>query len=158
MDLKFTFGGASSDHGHDDAPPGVSLPFPTAQASTSSVLEILVRPGDAGLVAEAVSGDGVTYARAQVACDDVVPDQDPTQLALLVRSALARVVAELDGPLAMAITGVVLELGEAGSAVIVELGVDPGPNSAEPGAAAALVTEALQRRTGIASGTPVRLA
>ena len=139
MDLKFTFGGASPDHG--DAPSGVPLPFSTSApgpASTSGVLEIRVRRGEAAAVAEAVSGDGVTYGRAEV------PVPDAGALPRAVRSAMARAVAELEGPLAGSVTAVVLELGPDAPAVLDELGVGDR------------VGEALQRRIGLAAETPVR--
>ncbi len=152
MDLKFTFEGASPDRldaaGRGDAPSGIPLPFsvgPSGTASTSSVLEIAVRRSGAAVLAEVVSGDGVTYARSEVAEDA----RDPASLARSVRSALARAVAELEGPLAESVTAVVLDLGDAGSAVLGELGLDTG---------APAVDDALQRRIGIASGTPIRLA
>ena len=110
MDLKFSFGGASPDHSHDghgEAPSGIPLPFSVAPASTSSVLEVHVRVTDAQVIAEALSGDGVTYGRAEL--DEA--DRDPLALARAVRSVTARVVAELDGPLAEAVTGLVLRLG-----------------------------------------------
>jgi len=151
MDLKFSFGGASPDHhDHGGAPSGIPLPFTTAPATRSSVLEAAVRRAgdgpDATLVAEILSGDGVTYARAEVASPG---DEDPATLARGVRSALSRAVAELDGPLAESVTAVVLDLGDAGAGILTELGID---------AAAPAVDPAMQRRIGIAEGTPIRLS
>ncbi|WP_010157479.1 hypothetical protein, partial [Leucobacter chromiiresistens] len=77
MDLKFSFGGASPDHHHDDggAPSGIPLPFTTkTPGSTSSELEATVRREGAQLVGEVVTGDGVTYARAEVPLRDEQPD------------------------------------------------------------------------------------
>lgn len=157
MDLKFSFGGASPDHGHGDAPSGIPLPFSVAPVSTSSVLEVQVRLTDAEVIAEAVSGDGVTYGRAEIAA----AGRDPLALARAVRSVTARVVAELDGPLSEAVTGLVLTLEGHEVAVIealefpltpVEAGEDRDQN-ARP--AVAVTSEPFQRRTGIASGTPV---
>lgn len=101
---------------------------------------------DATLVAEVLSGDGVTYARAEVAMPG---GEDPAALARSVRSALSRAVAELDGPLAESVTAVVIDLGEAGAGILAELGID---------AAAPAVDSAMQRRIGIAEGTPIRLS
>lgn len=150
MDLKFTFGGASPDpghaaHDHGDAPSGIPLPFSTVPlASTSSVLEVRVRRAGGALVAEAVSGDGVVYCDAEVAAGD-----DPAGLARATRSALSRTVAGLEGPLAESVSAVVLGLGADGPAVLGEFGIP----TAEPAA----VDAALQRRIGIAAGTPIRL-
>ena len=145
MDLKFTFGGASPDHhDHGDAPSGIPLPFSTAPASTSSVLELSARLGRGSVIGEVITGDGVTYARAEVETQDLAP----TGLARATRSALSRAVAELEGPLAESVTAVVLDLGGAESAVASELGL----SAAEP-----TVGEALQRRIGVGAGVPVRI-
>ncbi|MBL3700954.1 hypothetical protein [Leucobacter luti] len=167
MDLKFTFGGASPDHhDHGDAPSGVSLPLtakPVSLGPTSSVLEITARRADSGIVAEAVSGDGVTYARAEVALpagpgadgadaadtDSADAGAQTAAAAKAVRSAISRVIAGLDGPLADGVTGLVLDLGADAAEVLTALGIDP---------AAPVVDAALQRRAGIAMGTPVRIA
>ncbi|PRI09991.1 hypothetical protein [Leucobacter massiliensis] len=151
MDLKFTFGGASPDrHDHGGAPSGVPLPFstvaPGAGLSTSSVLEVRARRAGTAALAEAVSGDGVVYASAEVA----FADDGPASLARAVRSALSRAVAGLEGPLAESVSAVVLELGDAGQKVLAELGIADAANAA--------VDEALQRRIGVGAGTPVRLA
>lgn len=149
MDLKFSFGGASPDHhDHGGAPSGVSLPLsvkPVSLGPASSVLEIVLRRADATLVAEAVSGDGVTYARAEV---DLAADAAPAALAKASRSAISRAVAELDGPLSDSVTAIVLDLGPDSTGLLTELGIDP---------AAPVVDAALQRRAGIAMGTPVRI-
>ena len=144
MDLKFTFGGASPDHDHGGAPSGIPLPFSTAPASSSSELELVARLADGALVAEALSGDGVSYAHAETSAED----PDPAALARSARSALARAVAELEGPLSEAVTVVVLDLGAASEAVARELGLDP---------AVPVVDAALQRRIGVNAGTRVRL-
>ncbi|MBK0422468.1 hypothetical protein JD292_10335 [Leucobacter sp. CSA2] len=148
MDLKFSFGGASPDHDHGGAPSGIPLPFDVAPVSSSSELELVVRRDAAAdgerIVAEAISGDGVTYARAEVPA----AGDDAPALARAARSGMSRAVAELEGPLAEAITAVVLDLGGSGSDVARELGMDP---------AVPVITEALQRRIGVGAGTKVRL-
>lgn len=149
MDLKFSFGGASPDHhDHGGAPSGVSLPLsvkPVSLGPASSVLEIVLRRADPQLVAEAVSGDGVTYARAEV---ELAADPTPAVLAKATRSAISRAVAELDGPMSDSVTAIVLDLGSDSAGLLTELGIDP---------AAPVVDAALQRRAGIAMGTPVRI-
>ncbi|QIM16289.1 hypothetical protein G7067_07385 [Leucobacter insecticola] len=155
MDLKFSFGGATPDHDHgshgeagqDPALTGVPLPFTVTPASKSSVLEVHVRCSDTQVIAEAVSGDSVTYARSEV--DEAA--RDPAALARAVSSATARVVAGLEGPLAEAVSGVILSLGGSEQAVVVALGF--GNDVASP-----LTSEAFQRRTGVTSGTPVHIA
>ncbi|WP_449281908.1 hypothetical protein [Leucobacter sp.] len=156
MDLKFTFGGASPDHGHaahdrGDAPSGIPLPFSTTPiASSSGVLEVRVRRAGEALVAEAVSGDGVVYCSAEVRAGE----GDASALARATRSALSRSVAALEGPLAESVSAVVLDLGDDGPVALRELGIaidaaqDPS----------AVVDEALQRRIGVAAGTPIRFA
>lgn len=151
MDLKFSFGGASPDHSHGEAPSGIPLPFSVAPASTSSVLEVHVRVTDTHVIAEALSGDGVTYGRAEL--DEA--GRDPITLARAARSVTARVVAELDGPLAEAVTGLKLHLGGGEIAVIEALDF---PTSSVQAGAVAVTSEAFQRRTGIVSGTPVHIA
>lgn len=165
MDLKFSFGGASPDHGHGDAPSGIPLPFSVAPASTSSVLEVHVRLTDTQVIAEALSGDGVTYGRSEV--DETA--RDPRTLARASRSVIARVVAELDGPLAESVTGLVLRLDGDEIPVIEALDFPSAPvtgstavgdaGTPEGSAPAVAVTsEGFQRRTGIVSGTPVHIA
>ena len=151
MDLKFTFGGASPDHshGHGDAPSGIPLPFSTTPSSASGELLVVARLSGETLVAEALSGDGVSYAHAEV--DAAAPeggDPDPAALARAAKSAISRAVAELEGPLADAITALSLELDGAETAVAEQLGLDP---------AVPVVDAALQRRIGINAGTKVRL-
>ena len=157
MDLKFSFGGASPDHSHGEAPSGIPLPFSVAPVSTSSVLEVHVRVTDSQVIAEALSGDGVTYGRAEL--DQA--DRDPLALARAARSVTARVVAELDGPLAEAVTGLVLSLGGGEIAVIeaLDFPVTPAGNTADAERPAVAVTsEPFQRRTGVVSGTPLHVA
>ena len=156
MDLKFTFNGGPSDgdahdHGHESAAmpaQGIPLPFTTAPSSTSSVLEIQVRREADDIIAEAVSGDGVTYARAQV-------PEAGTALAATVRSAISRAVAELEGPLSEAVTGITITVGAEGPDVIATL--FPTAREEEDGAVAFGTDDAFQRRTGISAGTPVSL-
>lgn len=159
MDLKFSFGGASPDHSHGEAPSGIPLPFSVAPVSHSSVLEVHVRVTDTQVIAEALSGDGVTYGRAEL--DEA--DRDPLALARAARSVTARVVAELDGPLAEAVTGLVLQLGGGEIAVIEALDFPVTPAADAAGTAdaerpaVAVTSEPFQRRTGVVSGTPVHV-
>lgn len=151
MDLKFSFGGASPDrHDHGDAPSGIPLPFAGAAqiASTSSELDVVVRidsaTGSSLVVAEVITGDGVTYSRAEVAPADLAAS-DASALARAARSAISRAVAGLEGPLATAITTVQLDFENA-ARVLAEL------------APCGAVSEELQSRIGVNAGTPVRLA
>lgn len=150
MDLKFSFGGASPDHHHGDdggAPSGIPLPFTTVTpGSTSTVLDASVRRDGALVIGEIITGDGVTYARAEV---EIAEDADETMLGKAVRSALARAVATLEGPLAESVTAVVIDLGPTGAEALSSLGID----TEQP-----VVTDQLQSRIGIATGTPIRLA
>ena len=153
MDLKFSFGGASPDHHHGDdggAPSGIPLPFTTtAPGSTSTVLEALVRREGEQLVGEVVTGDGVTYARAEVALRaEAAADSNLEALGKAARSALARAVATLEGPLAESVSAVVFSLGDASRAVAGAIGVSDTE--------APSVDAALQRRIGISEGTPIR--
>jgi len=166
MDLKFTFSGSSHDPGADDhdheghghgAGPGIPLPFAgaTNSGSTSSTLELRVSfiETDGTIVCEAFSGDGVSYARAEKA----VSDRDPIALATAARSVLARCGAELPEPLIGSVTEVTLALGGAEAAALAELGL-PLVQSLDPAAPISSVDDALQARTGIAAGTPIRIA
>jgi len=148
MDLKFSFGGASP--ASDDAPSGIPLPFSTAPTSTSSVLELhLSRVADESgsdlISCEAVSGDGVSYARAERSSAGI-------GLSAAVRSALARVGPELPEALLGSVTAIVASLDGDEAEVFSELGLTVDPAAKPP----ALVTEALQARTGVAAGTPIR--
>lgn len=159
MDLKFSFGGASPDHhDHGGAPSGIPLPFAgasTTQVSTSNELDVVVRVDASGseplVVAEVITGDGVTYTRSEIACDPSAVDHTAPDVAALsrtARSAIARAVAALEGPLATAITSIELRL-PASAVVIAELGADSTP-------AGAVVSEALQARMGVNAGVPIR--
>lgn len=154
MELKFTFSGASADrhdqHAHEGAPSGIPLPFAGASGaaplSTSSVLEFLVSltPTDDEIICEALSGDGVQYARAQKPLAGA-------SLSSAVRSVLARAGAELPERLIESVTAVKLALGGRETEVLTELGLTVSP--ATP--VLAQVDAALQARTGIAAGTPI---
>ena len=148
MDLKFSFGGASPDqHDHDGAPSGIPLPFAGAATSltpASTVLEVRVTLAGEAVVAEALSGNGVSYARAARSTVDL----SPASLAAAARSAIARAGAELGDRLVVTVSAVVLALGEHTGAVLQQLELD----AADPA-----VSEALQARTGISAGTPIRL-
>ncbi|MBO1900878.1 hypothetical protein J4H92_02810 [Leucobacter weissii] len=158
MSLKFTFGGASpephdhSDRGADGAPSGIPLPFVGASGgppvSTSSTLELRVTREGGELVCVALSGDGVDYARASKRLR--VPG--PSGLAAAARSVIARAGAELPEPLLGAVTAIVLSLDGAESAVLAELNLSIDRAGSPP----ATVDHALQSRTGIAAGTPIR--
>lgn len=152
MSLKFSFGGSSPEP-HDHDAPGITLPFAGAASrptAGSSTLELTVTLGDGEVACTALSGDGVAYARA---AKPVAAGAAPT-LANAVRSVLARAGAELPEPLIESVTGVVLELGGAESAVLEELGLAVTPGATQ----LATVDEALQARTGVAAGTPIRAA
>lgn len=169
MDLKFTFSGSahdrsSDDHAHDGhghggagSGPGIPLPFAgaTNSGSASSTLELRVSLVDAAgtMACEAFSGDGVSYARAEKA----VRDRDPAALAAAARSVLARCGAELPEPLLGSVTEVSLTLGGAEAAVLAELGLGLAPHP-DPAAPVSSVDDALQARTGIAAGTPIRIS
>ncbi|QZY51741.1 hypothetical protein [Leucobacter tenebrionis] len=156
MDLKFTFNGGSqaSEHSHDShagASGGIPLPFSTVPSASSSVLELQVRLADESVIAEALSGDGVNYSSAQVERESG-SGEEPIALGKAVRSALARAVAGLEGPLSEAVTALVLDLRGAEAEVLRSLGVAVD-ETADP---RAVVDEALQRRIGVAAGTPIR--
>ena len=167
MDLKFTFNGSSHDqgdsghdhggHGQEGATSGIPLPFAgaTATGSTSSTLELRVSLDAAGgaVACEAFSGDGVAYARAEKA----VQEGGPVELAAATRSAIARCGAELPEPLIGSVTEVTFALGGAEAAVLAALGL-PLAQSMDPAASISAVDEAMQARTGIAIGTPIRIA
>jgi len=176
MDLKFSLGGASPDHGHGahdhgGAPSGIPLPFAGAASlgqsfapvSTSSELDVVVRLDRSGeqpvVVGEVITGDGVTYSRADVACDPAAVDPafgddspvDAATLARAARSAIARAVAGLEGPLATAITAVdlsALATPPVLALVLAEL---------ELAARSPAVTETLQARIGVNAGVPIRV-
>ena len=151
MDLKFSFGGASPDqHDHGGAPSGIPLPFAgaaSAPLSMSSQLDVVVRldsaSGAAIVVAEVLSGDAVSYARAEVQADP----QNGSAFAKAVRSAISRAVAGLEGPLAGAVSSIELQLAQ-GNEVLAELGLP----SISP-----TVDHALQARIGVPEGTPIRI-
>lgn len=154
MDLKFSFGGATPDSG--GAPLGSVIPLSAAASSNSSVLRLRVSRDVSGspagspesntLICDALSGDGVSYARIE---REVAETE---HLAAGVRSALARVGPELPEALLGSVTEVVLALGGDETAVLTELGIAVNIDQDPP----ALVDEPLQARTGIAAGTPVR--
>lgn len=150
MDLKFTFSGASSDHhDHGDeggAPSGIPLPFSTAPSSSSSILELRVSLKEREAIAEALSGDGVSYARAEVQFGG----DDTSAMSKATRSAAARAVAELEPPLPDAVSALVFTLGDATDAVLAELGIPTGVGDV-------VVTESLQQRIGLNAGTPIRI-
>jgi hypothetical protein len=101
-------------------------------------------------VCEAISGDGVSYARAEKSVQDPA---SPAGIAAAVRSALARAGAELPEQLLGSVTGVRLDLDDREGEVLAELGI-PVASGTDPLAA---VDEALQARTGIAAGTLIHV-
>lgn len=142
MDLKFSFGGAAPDHhGHGDAPSGFSLPL-TPATNASDLLVVVTRDAE-GVRGEVRTGAGVVYTSSDVAC------ADDEALPRATRSAVARSVAALEGPLAEQVSAIVLELGELAPAVIAALDLD---------ADAPAVTEALKTRVGVAVGVPIRIS
>lgn len=164
MDLKFSFGGASPDHhDHGGAPSGIPLPFAGAASfpvSTSSELDVVVRidrsAAEPLVVAEVITGDGVTYSRGDVILPDGA-DHNFSALAKSVRSAVSRAVAALEGPLAQSITAIELQLAsegadsetvDAGAGVLEALSLSS--NNPE-------VSEALQARIGVSAGTKIRV-
>lgn len=160
MDLKFSFADRQpAAHDHDAAgaamPPGSrALPFSTAPSATSSELILRVSRtagsgADAPVVGEALSGDGVSYGRSEVRLRGSAGDLEA--LSATVRSATARVVAELGDPLSSSITRLELALDGTEASVAALLSLDPG---AVPGELAR-ASEAFQMRTGLAVGTPV---
>lgn len=160
MDLKFSFADrqpAAHDHDADGAamPPGSrALPFSTAPSATSSELILRVSrtagsDADAPVVGEALSGDGVSYGRSEVRLRGAASDIEA--LAATVRSATARVVAELGDPLSASITRLEFALGGTEASVAALLALDPGSGPGE----LARASESFQMRTGLAAGTPV---
>lgn len=150
MSLKFSFGGSSPEP-HDHASPGIPLPFAGAASqpvSTSSVLDFKVSLNGDEAVCEALSGDGASYARATKR----IAESSTAGLAAAVRSVLARTGAELPEPLLGSVTGVVLDLGGAEASVLGELGLAVSPGAAQ----LAAIDAALQARTGLTAGTPIR--
>lgn len=152
MDLKFSFGASNPLPLATDGAGSASLPISTAPASTSSALELrvsLTGATPALAVCEAISGDGVSYARAEKSVQDPVSSTD---IAAAVRSALARAGAELPEQLLGSVTGVRLDLDGREIEVLAKLGI-PVASGVDSLAA---VDEALQARTGLAAGTPIR--
>lgn len=142
MDLKFSFGGASPDHhDHGAAPSGFSLPL--TPATNASDLLVVVTRDAAGVRGEVRTGAGVVYTSSDVACTD------EDTLPRATRSAVARSVAALEGPLAEQVSAIVLELGDHAESVIEALGLD---------AVAPAVTEELKTRVGVAVGVPIRVS
>jgi len=161
MDLKFSLDASNP------------LPLATAGAGSASPgagssgleLQVSVEQPSAGtdaaaggpravtVVCEARSRDGVSYARVEKTAND----RHPSALAAAVRSVLARAGATLPEPLLPAVSCVALALGGAEAAALVALGL-PVDSRAEGDAPLSAVDAALQARTGIAAGTPIRLA
>ena len=174
MDLKFSFGGASPDHhDHGDAPSGIPLPFAgtaSLPVSNSNELDVVVRIDRSAteplVVAEVITGDGVTYSRGDVllpegadqgGADQAGADRDFAALAKAVRSAVSRAVAGLEGPLAQSITAIELQLASVGAGADT---VDAGAGviqALDLSADDPQVSEALQARIGVSAGTKIRV-
>lgn len=171
MDLKFTFGASNplplSAQGAGSAAspgPGSSVlelratlvTQESVPAEESVVAEESVPAGTAQLAegsllrCEGVSADGVAYASAE----KQVSGDDAASLAAALRSALARCGAELPEPLIGSVSAIALDLGGSEAEVLGELGLMVSPGSP----ILAQVDEALQARTGITAGTPIRRA
>lgn len=165
MDLKFTFGASNplplsaQGAGSASSPgPGSSVLELRATLVTqeSVVTEESVLAGTAQLAegsllrCEGVSADGVAYASAE----KQVSGDDAASLAAALRSALARCGAELPEPLIGSVSAIALDLGGSEAEVLGELGLMVSPGSP----ILAQVDEALQSRTGITAGTPIRRA
>lgn len=142
MDLKFSIGGASPDH-HDHGGAPSSFKFPLTPATNASDLLVVVTREADGVRGEVRTGAGVVYTSSDVAC------ADDAALPRATRSAVARAVAALEGPLAEQVTAIELELGDHAPAVLEAWELD---------AAAPAVTDALKTRVGIAAGVPIRIA
>lgn len=156
MELKFTFGG-SADHSHSDeqavrATPGAQLPIVGGAAPQSGSPEMRVTL-EGSEVRCAVVGAGTEYASASVAARELTP----TAIASAVRSALARAHAELPDSMRGTVSAVSLELGDDSPRVLAELGATAELASGGGDGGEVLVDEALQARTGLVSGTPIRL-
>ena len=144
MDLKFTVGASnppSHDHEGSDSPPFV--------AANASVLELRVTRNNNEITCAALSGDGVAYATIS----RILSGEDQQALAAAIRSALARCGAELVEPLIESVTAIVLSLDGEEANAVTALGLTP--RDAGEQAQIAEVDDALQARTGIASGTPI---
>lgn len=144
MDLKFSFGASNP------LPLSAEGAGSASAVGGSSVLELHVTlvPEESLIRCSGVSLDGVSYASAT----KQFSSENPAALAAAVRSVLARGGAELPEPLLGSVSGVALSLGgcEAEALRTLELAVSPGSP------VLAQVDEALQARTGIAAGTPIR--
>lgn len=155
MDLKFTFNGPSGDDEHDHGTPSSGVkPLNLTPTNSSTALELHARlANSSSLIAEVRSVDGVVYSSSTVE----VIDQDPATLAGALRSAAARAGAGLEAHLLDSISVMVIDLGGGEETALGALGIAT-VEFADAGAAIAVVTDELQRRTGIASGTPIRIA
>ncbi|MCB1274301.1 MAG: hypothetical protein KDB25_07915 [Leucobacter sp.] len=148
MDLKFSF---DKSNPLPLATEGAGSSFPPS--SGSNVLDLRVTVEGSEVVCEGLSGDGVSYARVGKRVADPAA---PELLAAATRSVLARTGAALPEPLIESITGIVFALEGAEAAVIAELGL-ASEAQADPAAQIIAVDDALQARTGIAAGTPIRI-
>lgn len=142
MDLKFTF--AKPQHTHD-TPQNSALPLLNSPNSSELIIRVSVK--EAQLVATASGADGNEYARQSVPLGkDLMSTGMDNIPASAYRSAIARVIAELDTKLAGSVTR--LEVPAAAASVLMQ---------AEFIDAAASTTQTLQLRAGINTGTPVQV-
>lgn len=146
MDLKFTFGASNP------------LPLSAEGAGSASALgagtgmcelRVTLDSGKGALLCEGVSGDGVSYSSAE----KLVAADDTASLALALRSVLARGGAELPEPMLGSVSAISLKLDGREAEALRELGL----LTSATGAILAQVDSALQARTGITAGTPIRL-
>ena len=144
MDLKFSFGASNPLPLSAEGAGSASL------GAGSSVLELHVSLlNGERLRCEGVSLDGVSYASAE---KQISFDEDPAALAAGLRSVLARCGAELPEPLIDSVSAIALSLGGREAAALEALGLTVA--AASP--ILAQVDGALQARTGVAAGTPIR--
>ena len=144
MDLKFSFGASN--------PLPLSNSGLGSTAANSSVLELHVSlaADTSTMRCEGRSGDGVSYATAE----KHVAQLDPATLAAALRSVLARAGAELPEPLIDSVSAIVLTLDGQEAAIVKDLGLAVAEGTAQ----LATVDATLQSRTGVAAGTPIRIA
>lgn len=160
MDLKFTFGassplplssagaGSASAHGSHGGP-GAGLSDGHGGPKTGMCeLRVRLNADAETLLCEGVSGDGVAYSSAE----KKLAGTDLASLATALRSVIARGGAELPDPMLGSVSAITLQLGGREEAALNELGLMVSPG----GAILAQIDEALQARTGITAGTPIR--
>lgn len=149
MDLKFTFGAsnplplASEGAGSASLPGGLGGP-----GAGMCELRVRLNTAERSLLCEGVSGDGVAYSSAE----KKLAGEDIASLASALRSVIARGGAELPEPMLGSVSAISLQLDGREAEALTELGLMVSPG----GAILAQIDEALQARTGITAGTPIR--